>query len=1174
MQGESSGLSSPAESSRARQRRKRPAQIAISDDEDELSPPPRVNGHANGKKRRSDVTELQVDNSDLDDLISEAQGTPLREVASGDEAGDEELEEQLVDVEGELEEGDRGRVGFRPEYQRGADGYVAGSVTRIKLHNFMTYDHVEFRPGPHLNMILGPNGTGKSTIAAGIAIGLGFPPKVMGRAHDLKSYVKQGCIEAWTEIELKGRPGKANVIIWRRFNREDDKSEFRINGETGTKKAVSEIVRNFGVQANNLCSFLPQDKVAEFAKMSPDIALESEIAQRDQVQTQVDALAPDVAHFEARKEQEQEREYLILAIHVAKANAATQQWKATREDRESVKRQQTAMRRKRQPLVDLQDFYERKTRKVEAHTTMHEEEYKDVAKHWKNSTRRMDDTNRLCREIDDELTGLQRKAKRLEDEKQKRRTEIRQAEDILRQPVDDVSDELAKLQQRKKEIVQAQRTAVNELQDLERQRLDGGQRIQQLNRNIDVANRRHQQLSSAELQREAEARRFDPSMDWMLDWLEQNGSELESPVLKPPMISVSVKDTRYAWQVEAFTNLSQRSTFICQTQADYSKLLGFQNKQTTWKGRPLRVRLHLAMVEVNEQTCNPPRLCSPEDLADMGMDAWAIDHVEAEPGVIAFLNERAGLHRVAITQQTSPNINSKRLMDADIRSWATANEINRATRSLYGRKDWQFQTEPRREARAFNKTVDQEAIRQCNEEIKRIKLEKNEIEAPLEKISKQVDTIRRRAEERKREAAEVDEDLERLRENRKRFEKAKIDLERARRQLVQLENEPTSEERRKKLGQAKYKLLKEGMPHLESYWAASESTMDLSTRVVEDVLRMAQCRADNTAIGQQVETGHSDLEEIEQRLAELSLRVKEVAALATALTQRAKDLTVDAPSVVKRLLRERKDQQKSVEELKAELSQVEADLELSVGIDPGIIQRYQRLSIKLGELKARVEQQETALQRTVKQINKVLNNFEPALNTLVDVVSKKFSAAFERVGCAGEVRVARSEEGFDKWGIEILVSYRDGDNLAILTGSHQSGGVSVAPRSSQAVRHRRTLLMPPQERSLATVTYLMSLSEMARTPFSLVDEINQGLDQRAERNVHNQLVEVTCGSDAGQYFLITPKLLTGLSYHRKMRVLIVNNGTGLPDTQEKSNRWGDLKANLARYKAAHGIVAS
>jgi hypothetical protein len=41
-----------------------------------------------------------------------------------------------------------------------------------------------------------------------------------------------------------------------------------------------------------------------------------------------------------------------------------------------------------------------------------------------------------------------------------------------------------------KEIVLAQRAAVNEVQDLERQRHDGGQRIQQLNRNIDVANRR------------------------------------------------------------------------------------------------------------------------------------------------------------------------------------------------------------------------------------------------------------------------------------------------------------------------------------------------------------------------------------------------------------------------------------------------------------------------------------------------------------------------------------------------------------------------------------------------------------------------------------------------------------------------------------------------------------
>lgn len=49
---------------------------------------------------------------------------------------------------------------------------------RIQLKNFVTYDFVEFHPGPHLNMVIGPNGTGKSSIACAICLGLNFPPSV------------------------------------------------------------------------------------------------------------------------------------------------------------------------------------------------------------------------------------------------------------------------------------------------------------------------------------------------------------------------------------------------------------------------------------------------------------------------------------------------------------------------------------------------------------------------------------------------------------------------------------------------------------------------------------------------------------------------------------------------------------------------------------------------------------------------------------------------------------------------------------------------------------------------------------------------------------------------------------------------------------------------------------
>jgi len=55
---------------------------------------------------------------------------------------------------------------------------MTGSIVRVKMVDFLTYDHVEVFPGPRLNMVVGPNGTGKSSVVCGIVIGLGGDPKV------------------------------------------------------------------------------------------------------------------------------------------------------------------------------------------------------------------------------------------------------------------------------------------------------------------------------------------------------------------------------------------------------------------------------------------------------------------------------------------------------------------------------------------------------------------------------------------------------------------------------------------------------------------------------------------------------------------------------------------------------------------------------------------------------------------------------------------------------------------------------------------------------------------------------------------------------------------------------------------------------------------------------------
>jgi len=68
----------------------------------------------------------------------------------------------------------------------------------------------------------------------------------------------------------------------------------------------------------------------------------------------------------------------------------------------------------------------------------------------------------------------------------------------------------------------------------------------------------------------------------------------------------------------------------------------------------------------------------------------------------------------------------------------------------------------------------------------------------------------------------------------------------------------------------------------------------------------------------------------------------------------------------------------------------------------------------------------------------------------------------------------------------------------------------------------------------------------------------QGMDHRAERVVHNTMVNVTCKPDSAQYFLITPKLLPDLEYHERMKVLCVNNGEWLPEERNVSGRMMDM----------------
>ena len=130
----------------------------------------------------------------------------------------------------------------------------------IKLKNFVTYEQVKFYCKPGLNLVLGPNGSGKSTFVCALCLGLGGSTKLLGRAKDVKEFVKRGCARGEIELELFREGGKT-LIIKRCINSQDNSSTWCINGKSAKKEQVLETTGKMNIQLSNLCQFLPQDKV-------------------------------------------------------------------------------------------------------------------------------------------------------------------------------------------------------------------------------------------------------------------------------------------------------------------------------------------------------------------------------------------------------------------------------------------------------------------------------------------------------------------------------------------------------------------------------------------------------------------------------------------------------------------------------------------------------------------------------------------------------------------------------------------------------------------------------------------------------------------------------------------------------------------------------------------------
>ncbi|EFQ97189.1 chromosomes protein 5 structural maintenance [Nannizzia gypsea CBS 118893] len=1060
--------------------------------------------------------------------------------------------------------------------------HLPGSIVRVKLTNFVTYTSAECHPGPRLNMVIGPNGTGKSTFVCAICLGLGWGPAYLGRAKDVAEFVKHGADEAIIEIELKAREGmNQNPIICRTIKREGNKSTFTINGQSVRQNVVLSLAKSFSIQIDNLCQFLPQDKVSEFAALSPvellhstqraaagpemakwhddlkelrsgqkDI-LEESASQREHLanlEKRQQMQREDVERMKQREEVKKRLKFLEMLRPLPRFNSCRRESSAILEQKQRLMREQEELKQKLEPALravnSKRDYYtqveavlrqkrlssqngEEAAAAISEKLIQVDDKIKDLSNQINAEKKSGSSQLEECKKIQQSINRLQRQ---MEEEavdfdaaayNEKIRDCVRRTREI--------QDKAMEIQTRKKTTILQVETHRKQIANAEQRLID---------------------LKSQSGQQEEKLKRLSEHSFRAWEWIKQNQDRFEKHVFGPPIVECSVKDPKYASAAESLLQRNDFMAFTTQSRADFRTLQRALNND-------------LGLHDISIKTCtvslssmSPP--VTDEELRSLNFDGWVKDFMDGPEPVLAMLCSENRFHSTAVTLRDISDEEYRRLEKGNITTWIAGNQNYQVIRRReYGPSASTTRVRQLWPARMWtDKPVDSSStekdLMNC---VTQWKAELSEI---LASGAEERDTLQRLKEERDAVLGE----------------KTTLEKEKAEKQsaLVNYRALPT------KLAQQKEKLktynmrvegirdrvesLREKQDELAVEKAGvaieySAAVVSLSN-ILEDVARVEILAIE----------AMSDLNTLQERnagytreLNEKAVAVEEVIRNLNEMREKLRASQAEVRAVVARMhstpgLKEVGEEIKNhtIEQLEADIDSEKARLELTHEGSSNVIQEFEEREVRIEQLREQLSSSEERLAAIEQSIKEIRSEWEPRLDAIVAKISDAFADNFARIGCAGQVSVDKNEDvgndigpgsDFDQWSIRIQVKFREHEALSILDSHRQSGG----------------------ERAVSTIFYLMALQSLSASPFRVVDEINQGMDPRNERMVHERMVDIACGqadsgTTGGQYFLITPKLLGGLVYKPGMTVLCIFSGEFMPDDYQQL----DFKRCVLRMK--------
>ncbi|XP_015936850.1 structural maintenance of chromosomes protein 5 isoform X1 [Arachis duranensis] len=1034
----------------------------------------------------------------------------------------------------------------RHKIVRGDDDYMPGNILEIELSKFMTFDHVKCKPGPRLNLVVGPNGSGKSSLVCAIALGLCGEPQLLGRATSVGAYVKRGEEFGSIKITLRGNNKDECIAITRKINT-NNKSEWLLNGNIVPKSNVAETVKRFNIQVSNLTQFLPQDRVCEFAKLTPVQLLE------ETEKAVGDPQLPEQHRALVHKSYALRNIEVSMEGHLGTLNLLKKQNAELEKDVERV--------RLRDEILAKAETMKKKLPWLEY--DMKKAQYWEAKQHENNAAKAMEESAKLLNDLKDpinkqkeEQTALDAKWKKVDSrikENYKKRTELldkesqldvemqrnyKDMEDLRRQEetrqkkIEKIREELAASELELENLGPSEPRQQEELQRLRAKASDIDYEAKQvmkprisllereISHKVTSLNECKKRLSEMNnkitkclhvLQEAGTDKIFEA-----FKWVQEHRKIFNKGVYGPVLLEVNVSNQDHAAYLEGQAAQYIWKSFITQDPRDRDLLVQHL------KFFDVPVLNYTGEVDQQRETFR-----ITEDMHALGIHSRLDQVFDAPSAVKEVLIRQFNLDHSYIGSRDTDKRADEVPKLGIINLWTPENHY-RWSKSRYGGHI----------SAMVEQVGDPKFIVNSSNAGEIEKLESQEKD--LEGIIATLEEDAKRSRDKQKALINEYADLRRkMEEINKLFQLEKQKREgihnrigKKRAALKSLEESIDRDTEMAKLVDQANKL------HILRF----RNAMKLKELLVECVAyrrSFIEQRMSSIQFDAKIRKLEADLKQHERSAVEATIQFQNLKKETEACEQQLTDSLNLAESIAPltpELQNKFREMPTTIEDLNNAIQETISEARAIFTLNNNALEEYEYRRQKIEELAEKIAAEKEEYGRSSTEIKEIEDKWLPALRNLVALINETFSRNFQEMAVAGEVSLDEHDKEYAQYGICIKVKFRQNGKLEVLSAHHQSGG----------------------ERSVSTIVYLLSLQDLTNVPFRVVDEINQGMDPINERKMFQQLVRAASKPNTPQCFLLTPKLLPDLQYSEACTILNVFNGPWIPQPSklwEEGERW-------------------